>query len=67
MAADAELPVRNTAERLMSEGLDRHEAIHAIRPALAAHMHNLIHKPESGSAPTRGRIRTRRISLSWKP
>lgn len=49
--ADAELPVRNTAERLMAEGLDRHEAIHAIGSVLAAHMHNLIRKAESGSAP----------------
>ncbi|MET4218599.1 hypothetical protein ABIB00_003817 [Bradyrhizobium sp. LB14.3] len=49
--ADTELPVRGTAERLMSEGLDRHEAIHAIGSVLAAHMHDLIHGAESGSDP----------------
>ncbi|MGY4511289.1 hypothetical protein [Bradyrhizobium sp. USDA 3650] len=32
--ADRELPVRAAAQRLMSEGLDRHEAIHAIRSVL---------------------------------
>jgi hypothetical protein len=58
--ADTELPVRGTAERLMSEGLDRHEAIHAIGSVLAAHMHDLA------ATPTRGPIRTRRISPSWK-
>ena len=30
--ADAELPVRGTVERLMAEGIDRHEAIHASAP-----------------------------------
>jgi len=28
--ADDELPVRRTAQRLMLDGLDRHDAIHAI-------------------------------------
>lgn len=40
--ADAELPVRGTAQRLMSEGLDRHEAIHAIGSVLAGHINDLM-------------------------
>ncbi|MGY4231832.1 hypothetical protein ACVIIW_000779 [Bradyrhizobium sp. USDA 4449] len=32
--ADAELPVRGTVERLMAEGIDRHEAIHAVGSVL---------------------------------
>jgi hypothetical protein len=40
--ADAELPVRDTAERLMSEGLDRHDAIHAIGSVLAGYMNDLM-------------------------
>ena len=40
--ADRELPVRDTAHRLMSEGLDRHEAIHAIGSVLAGHLNDLM-------------------------
>lgn len=47
--ADAELPVRRTAQRLMSEGLDRHQAIHAIGSVLAAHIHDLMRKIELGA------------------
>lgn len=48
--ADAELPVRGTVERLMAEGLDRHEAIHAVGSVLAAQMHDLMRKFEQGNA-----------------
>lgn len=46
--ADPKLPVRSTAQRLISEGLDRHEAIHAIGWVLAGHMNELMHKTQSG-------------------
>jgi hypothetical protein len=36
------LPVRRVLDRLQSEGLDRHEAIHAIGSALAGHMSDLL-------------------------
>jgi hypothetical protein len=36
------LPVRRTLERLMGEGLDRHDAVHAIGAVLIGHMHHLI-------------------------
>jgi hypothetical protein len=39
---DDELPVRRTAQRLMSEGLDRHDAIHAIGSVLAGNIHDLM-------------------------
>lgn len=39
IALGDELPVRRTVERLMEEGLDRHEAIHAVAVALAEHIH----------------------------
>ncbi|QAU50417.1 hypothetical protein EAS54_26330 [Bradyrhizobium guangzhouense] len=48
--ADPELPVRRTLERLMDEGLDRHEAIHAVGSVLAAHMNDLMRKVEAGGA-----------------
>jgi hypothetical protein len=46
IALGDELPVRRTLERLMSEGLDRHDAIHAIGSVLAMHMHDLVSRPE---------------------
>ncbi|HUI96654.1 MAG TPA: DUF1186 domain-containing protein [Xanthobacteraceae bacterium] len=36
------LPVRRTADRLMAEGLDRHDAIHAIGMVLAGHLNDVI-------------------------
>lgn len=33
-----ELPVAATLSRLMDEGLDRHEALHAVAAVLASHM-----------------------------
>ena len=50
--ADAELPVRGTAERLMAEGLDRHEAIHAIGSVLAGHINELMRQIKRDGTPT---------------
>jgi hypothetical protein len=36
------LPVGRTLERLMGEGLDRHDAIHAIGTVLIGHMNDLM-------------------------
>ncbi|WP_244521440.1 SEC-C metal-binding domain-containing protein [Bradyrhizobium sp. DOA9] len=47
--ADPDLPVRRIARRLMSEGLDRHEAIHAIGSVVAAQMHDLVSEARSVS------------------
>jgi hypothetical protein len=44
-----ELPVRRTLERLISEGLDRHDAIHAIGSVLAMHMHDLVSRRDAVS------------------
>lgn len=41
-----ETPVKKTLERLMKEGLDRHEAIHAVGSVLVDHMWN-IQQPNS--------------------
>jgi len=40
--ADAELPVRRKLGQLMSEGLDRHDAIHAIGSVVAGHIYDLL-------------------------
>jgi hypothetical protein len=49
IALGDELPVRRTLQRLMSEGLDRHDAIHAIGSVLAGHMHDLVTRPDAAS------------------
>jgi hypothetical protein len=46
--ADDELPVSRKARRLMSEGLDRHDAIHAIGSVLAGHIYELTRDVKSG-------------------
>jgi hypothetical protein len=42
------LPVKRTAQRLMREGLDRHDAIHAIGSVLAGHMNDLMKMHSAG-------------------
>jgi hypothetical protein len=37
-----EIPVKATLARLMAEGLDRHDAIHAIGSILAVQMHEIL-------------------------
>ena len=43
IALGDELPVRDTVRRLMAEGLDRHEAIHAVGMVLSEHIVDLMH------------------------
>lgn len=45
IALGDEIPVQRTAQRLMAEGLDRHEAIHAIAWVLSGHMWDLTRQP----------------------
>lgn len=42
VALGDEIPVRATLERLMAEGLDRHDAIHAIGYVLSGHIYDLL-------------------------
>jgi hypothetical protein len=46
-----ETPARRTAERLIREGLDRHEAIHAIGMVLMEHIFDLVKAPSSSGDP----------------
>ncbi len=48
-AAGQELPVAATLIRLQNEGLDRHEAIHAVAGVLSAHMQALLEGSRSAS------------------
>ncbi len=45
IALGDEIPVRRTIDRLQAEGLNRHEAIHAVGLVLAEHMYDLINSP----------------------
>jgi len=47
IALGDETPVRRTAQRLMDEGLDRHETIHAIGMVLVEFIFNRLKAPES--------------------
>jgi hypothetical protein len=50
IALGDEIPVRRTLQRLMAEGLDRHDAIHAVGSVLAGHMNELMRSPESSAS-----------------
>jgi hypothetical protein len=51
IALGDEIPVGRTLVRLMGEGLDRHDAIHAIGLALSEHIFDLLHEPEHKTDP----------------
>ena len=46
-----ETPVQRTLARLVKEGVDRHEAIHAVASTLTAHMTALLRNPKASSDP----------------
>ena len=50
IALGDEIPVRRTVQRLMAEGLDRHEAIHAVAMALSGIMFDITRKPQSAQS-----------------
>jgi hypothetical protein len=49
--AGDEMPVRRILSRLMDEGLDRHQAIHAIGSVLAGHLNELMREVKAGRQP----------------
>jgi hypothetical protein len=51
VALGEELPVQQTLIRLMKEGLDRHDAVHAIGSVVASHIYNLLKRPEPQTDP----------------
>jgi hypothetical protein len=42
VAMDGESPARRAIERLMSDGLDRHDAVHAVGSVLTAHINDTL-------------------------
>jgi hypothetical protein len=51
IAMGDELPVRRTVERLVAEGLDRHEAVHAIGSLLTVHLNQALKNPKAKTMP----------------
>lgn len=51
IAAGQELPVAATMIRLQNEGLDRHEALHAVASVLATHLQAVMQGQRAGSDP----------------
>jgi len=49
IALGDEIPVRRTVTRLMAEGLDRHDAIHAVGATLLGVMHDTTKAPGTGA------------------
>ena len=49
IALGDELPVKGTVQRLMSDGLDRHDALHAVGSVLAGHLCDLLAAPAAGT------------------
>jgi hypothetical protein len=55
IALGDETPVKRTVQRLISEGLDRHDSIHAVGSVLIGHIGDLLAQPEAetGADPNR--------------
>ncbi len=51
VALGDQFPARRTLERLQLEGLDRHDAVHAIGSVLAKHMYDLLRGGPPGGDP----------------
>ena len=51
IALGEETPAGRIAQRLISEGLDRHEAIHAIGMVLAEHLYDVLKTTKSDKDP----------------
>lgn len=47
IAMGEEMTVSKTLDRLVADGLDRHEAVHAIGAILAGHMHSMMGEESS--------------------
>jgi hypothetical protein len=51
VALGEDTPVRSTLIRLIEEGLDRHDAVHAIASVLASHVYDLLKTSEMQTDP----------------
>lgn len=63
-----ETPVQKTLARLIEEGLNRHDALHAIGSVLSKQLYNLLsEKPKSGFGDTTYQRDLERLTaMSWR-
>jgi hypothetical protein len=69
VAMGDELPTRQVLDRLQAEGLDRHDAIHAIGAVLLRHMNELLRRGTPEDAETRaayGAALQRLTATRWR-
>lgn len=68
VALGDEAPVEQTLSRLMEEGLDRHDAVHAIASVLASHVHHLLNSPNLQADPNEAYYAELRLltAASWR-
>ncbi len=60
-----ETPVKQTLQRLMAEGLDRHEAVHAIATVLAELMHGLVTGKRAEEPNAYYEQKLRKLTADW--
>jgi hypothetical protein len=65
VAKGDELPVRRAIERLMGEGLDRHEAVHAVGSVLAGHLTDTLKAGAANNAAYNAAVE-RLTAESWR-
>ena len=62
-----ERPVPETLEKLMQQGLDRHEAIHAIGAVLSEDMYEIMQGGNTGHDPGKYRRRLEKLTAKrWR-
>jgi len=68
IALEDETPAQRTAARLVKQGLDRHEAIHAIGAALMAHITSVLKTSPADGDPNARYFREleRLTAKSWR-
>ncbi len=65
--ADGDETVNDTLDRLLAEGLDRHEALHAIGFVLAQHTYKTVRGARTASTEDAYRADLKRLSaVRWK-
>jgi hypothetical protein len=68
VALGEDTPVHQTLIRLMEEGLDRHDAVHAIGSVLASHVYDILKAPEVQTDPNAAYYSELRqlTAVSWR-
>jgi hypothetical protein len=51
IALGDETPARRTVQRLIAEGLDRHDSIHAVGSVLIGHINDLVRTQDANAKP----------------